>query len=153
MPSRKQMPVSYCQPLGKIVTALARLPFGFLCGPHDFVTSVQTFLWFTISTSTSYRPGHWSQSHPTPAGDFLGRNRPFSLPTKQAPKHDQNNAPTTSDCSCGSLGKGHRTAEICVLLSPTRLNTHTCIYPRQHLSLWKAQNPLLHHVDDLKAGH
>lgn len=152
MPSRRQMPVSDCQPLGKMVTALARLPFGFWCGAHDFVSSLQTFLCFPPAERPPHtRSGHLSQALPPPAGDFLGRKRPFSLPTKQASKHDQNNPPAIGDCSCGSLGKAPRTAEICSLLTPTRLNTHTCISPRQCLSLWKAQNSLLYHVEDLKA--
>lgn len=99
-----------------------------LCVVHMICGICQTFLCFPPSGHPLHtRSGHLGQGLPT-TGDFLRRNWPFSLPTKQASKHDQNDAPTTGDYSRGSLGKVPRTAG----LHPS--HSHSVKYSYLHFS-------------------
>lgn len=155
MPSRKQIPVSYCQPLRK-----RRQP-----QPHSLLVLdvVHMALQCVYKPSSAFhhlklhfvldriRSRHVSQALLAPTGDSLGRNWPFSLLTEQASKHDHNNVATTGNHSCRSLGEVQGTAAFGILLTPTLLNTLIPAFSPDNAYHFEKPSPLLHHMDNLKA--
>lgn len=145
-PSLRQRPTSCCQPSGKRWQP-SHTPFWFsmwfpwLCRVCTKLSVLSTI----ISTPTSYWIWALKPSSPPTNKRLPGKKSALSLPTEQASTHDQNSTPTTGDHSHGAWERFIEPPSSASFSPHAVKYTHTCIFPRQCLSLQKAPSSVTSH--------
>lgn len=142
-----QIPASYCQPLG-MVRASDTLPWFPMWSTWLFGVYANLPLPSTIWTSTSYSIWALRPCSPPTTGDSLG--------SSHCPQSKHSNMTRTALQPLvitlrGAWERFIEPTEFFVLLTPTLLRTFIPAFSLDNAYGFEKPNPLLHHMDDLKA--